>query len=123
MNDPNNETTSPATDPFVEALLDAVAGHRTSANLTDDEGDLIAAIAEWAPGLPEALAELDAERDQSGPAPVRVDDPIAQMLGLVEDPAIQDVPDDSDLPIPPHPRTAISRSHRRRRQRASIICG
>ncbi|MBO1754833.1 helix-turn-helix domain-containing protein [Allobranchiibius sp. CTAmp26] len=88
MNDPNNEKTSPATDPFVEALIDTVAGHRTSADLTDDERDLIAAIAEWAPGLPGALAELDAERDQSGPAPVRIDDPIAQMLGLVEDPAV-----------------------------------
>lgn len=88
MNDPNNAKTSPATDPFVEALLDTVAGHRTSAEITDDERDLIAAIAEWAPGLPEALAELGTEGDQSGPAPVRVDDPIAQMLGLVEDPAV-----------------------------------
>jgi transcriptional regulator with XRE-family HTH domain len=88
MNDPNNEKTSPATDPFVEALLDTVAGDPTSADLTDDERDLIAAIAKWAPGLPEALVELDAERDQTRPAPVRVDDPIAQMLGLVEDPAV-----------------------------------
>ncbi|KQQ39543.1 helix-turn-helix domain-containing protein [Nocardioides sp. Leaf307] len=88
MNDPNNENTSPATDPFVEALLDTVAGHPASADLTDDERDLIAAIAKWAPGLPEALAELDAETDQTWPAPVRVDDPIAQMLGLVEDPAV-----------------------------------
>lgn len=88
MNDPNSKRTSPARDPFVEALLDTVAGHPTSADLSDDERDLIAAIAEWAPGLPEALAELDTERDQTGEAPVRVDDPIAQMLGLVEDPAV-----------------------------------
>lgn len=88
MNDLNNEKPSPMTDPFVEALLDTVAGHPTSADLTDDERHLIAAIAEWAPGLPEALAELDAEIDQTSPAPVRVDDPIAQMLGLVEDPAV-----------------------------------
>lgn len=88
MNDPNSEKTSPATDPFVDALLDTVAGHPTSADLTDDERELIAAIAEWAPGLPEALAELDAEQGQTRPAPVRSEDPIAQMLGLVEDPAV-----------------------------------
>lgn len=86
MKDPNDER-SPATDPFVEALIETVAGHPTSADLTDDERDLIAAIAEWAPGLPEALAELDAETYQTSPAPV-ADDPIAQMLGLVEDPAV-----------------------------------
>lgn len=88
MNDPNSETTSPETDPFLDALLDTVAGHPTSADLTDDERELIAAIAEWAPGLPEALAELDAEQGQMRPAPVRSEDPIAQMLGLVEDPAV-----------------------------------
>lgn len=88
MNDPNNYETTPARDAFAEALLDAAAGHPTSADLTDDERDLIAAIAEWAPGLPEALAELDAEQEPTRPAPVRADDPIAQMLGLVEDPAV-----------------------------------
>lgn len=87
MNDLNNETTT-VTERFVEALLDTVAGLPTSADLTDDERDLITAIAEWAPGLPEALAELDAETDQTSPVPVRADDPIAQMLGLVEDPAV-----------------------------------
>ena len=88
MGNPKNEIASPATDSFVEALLDTVAGHPTSSDLTDDERDLIAAIAEWAPGLPGALAELDAEANQSSPVPVRADDPIAQMLGLVEDPAV-----------------------------------
>lgn len=88
MNDPNNYETTPARDAFAEALLDAAAGHPASSDLTDDERDLIAAIAEWAPGLPEALAELDAEPEPTGPAPVRADDPIAQMLGLVEDPAV-----------------------------------
>lgn len=88
MSDPKNEIASPATDAFVEALLDTVVGHPTSADLTDDERDLIAAIAEWAPGLPEALAELDAEANPTSPVPVRADDPIAQMLGLVEDPAV-----------------------------------
>lgn len=87
MNDPNSET-SAETDPFLDALLDTVAGHPTSADLTDDERELIDAIAEWAPGLPEALAELDAEQGQMRSAPVRSEDPIAQMLGLVEDPAV-----------------------------------
>lgn len=88
MTNPDHEKTSSATDQFVEALLDTVGGHPTSADLTDDERDLIAAIAQWAPGLPQALAELDADTIQTGAAPVRVDDPIAQMLGLVEDPAV-----------------------------------
>lgn len=99
MNDANGERNSPPrTDPFVEALLDTVAGRATSASddavlgsgdrLTADERDLIAAIREWAPGLPEALAELETEAQQAGSAPVQVDDPIAQMLGLVEDPTI-----------------------------------
>ncbi|GIL37010.1 helix-turn-helix domain-containing protein [Phycicoccus sp. DTK01] len=88
MTKPDHEKTSSATDPFVEALLDTVAGHPTSDDLTDDERDLIAAIAQWAPGLPEALAELDADTNETGAAPVRVDDPIAQMLGLVEDPGV-----------------------------------
>src|SRR5680860_1201921 len=88
MNDPNNDETTPARDAFTEALLDAVAGHPNSADLTDDERDLIAAIADWAPDLPEALAELDAEPEPTRPALVRADDPIAQMLGLVEDPTV-----------------------------------
>jgi transcriptional regulator with XRE-family HTH domain len=88
MSDPNNDKTEPARDAFAEALLDAAAGYPTSADLTDDERDLIAAIAEWAPGLPEALAELDAEAEPTWPTPVRADDPIAQMLGLIEDAAV-----------------------------------
>lgn len=88
MNDRNNDETTPARDALSEALLDAAAGHQTSAELTDDERELIAAIAEWATGLPEALAELDAEPEPTRPVPVRADDPIAQMLGLIEDPAV-----------------------------------
>ena len=88
MNDRNKDETTPARDALSEALLDAAAGHPTSADLTDDERELISAIAEWATGLPEALAELDAEPEPTRPVPVRIDDPIAQMLGLIEDPAV-----------------------------------
>ncbi|MCZ3390048.1 MAG: helix-turn-helix domain-containing protein [Actinomycetia bacterium] len=88
MNELNNDETTPARDALSEALLDAAAGHPTSADLTDDERELIAAIAEWATGLPEALAELDSEPEPTRPVPVRADDPIAQMLGLIEDPAV-----------------------------------
>jgi transcriptional regulator with XRE-family HTH domain len=88
MNDPNNCETTSARDAFAEALLDVAAGHPASSDLTDDERDLIAAIAEWAPGLPEAFAKFDAEPERTAPAPVRADDPIAQMLGLVEDPSV-----------------------------------
>lgn len=79
---------SPTFDAFSEALLDAVAGHPTSTELSDDERDLIAAIREWAPGLPEALANLD-DDEPTRRTPVRSDDPIARMLGLVQDPAVR----------------------------------
>lgn len=73
---------------FSEALLDIVAGHRSSVELPADERALIASISEWAPGLPEALADLEDE-EPSERTPVRSEDPVAQMLGLVEDPAVR----------------------------------
>jgi transcriptional regulator with XRE-family HTH domain len=75
-------------DAFSEALLDIVTGHRSSVELTADEQALIASIREWAPGLTEALANLEDE-EPSERTPVRSDDPVAQMLGLVEDPAVR----------------------------------
>ncbi len=83
------EPTTPASDAFSEALLDAIAGHQISAELTEDERSLVVAISEWAPGLPEALANLDTEDAPATRTPVRSDDPIAQMLGLVESPAVR----------------------------------
>lgn len=75
-------------DAFSEALLDAIAGHRISVELTEDERRLVLDISEWAPGLPEALASLDTDDAPATRTPVRIDDPIAQMLGLVVDPAV-----------------------------------
>lgn len=86
---PAGGETSPAADTFSEALLDAITEHPISTNLTDDDRDLVAAIKEWAPGLPEALANLDADDQPATMTPVRPDDPIAQMLGLVENPAVR----------------------------------
>lgn len=80
------EATTPALDAFSEALLDAIAGHKIPAELTEDERSLLVAISEWAPGLPEALASL--HTDDEPATRIRSDDPIAQMLGLVVDPAV-----------------------------------
>jgi transcriptional regulator with XRE-family HTH domain len=74
-------------DRFSEALLDSVIGHEPTARLSPDERALITSIIEWAPGLPEALANLE-EQGPPESEPVRPDDPIAQILGLVEDPAV-----------------------------------
>ena len=75
-------------DGFSEAFLDIVTGHQRSAKLPPDEQTLITSISEWAPGLPEALANLKEEHAPT-PSPVRPDDPVAQMLGLVEDPVVR----------------------------------
>jgi transcriptional regulator with XRE-family HTH domain len=79
-------------DAFTEALLDA-ASRRTShaAGLTEEEQDLLATISDWLPGLPDALVDFEAvtEAEAGTRQPVRPDDPIAQMLGLVEDPAVR----------------------------------
>lgn len=75
-------------DAFSEALLDIVTGHQPTADLSQEEQALLASIRDWTPGLPEALANLEDELPLE-PTPVRQDDPIAQMLGLVEDPAVR----------------------------------
>ena len=75
-------------DAFSEAFLDIVTGHQPTADLSQEEQALLASIRDWAPGLPEALANLEDELPLE-PTPVRHDDPIAQMLGLVEDPAVR----------------------------------
>jgi transcriptional regulator with XRE-family HTH domain len=79
-----------AAEAFAQALHDAMAGHANYAGLNAEEQDLLAAISDWLPGLPEALAnlELAAESDVATEQPIRPDDPIAQMLGLAEDSAI-----------------------------------
>lgn len=82
------EDTTPALDAFSQALLDAIAGHQISPELTEDERSLVVVISEWAPGLPEALANLETDNERASRTPVRSDDPIAQMLGLVVDPAV-----------------------------------
>lgn len=82
------EATTPVQDTFSEALLDSIAGHQISAELTEDERSLVVAVSEWASGLPEALANLDTDDAPATRTPVRSDDPIAQMLGLVVDPAV-----------------------------------
>lgn len=79
-------------DAFTEALLDA-ASRRTSrpAGLTEEEQDLLATISDWLPGLPDALVDIETvtEAEADHRQPVRPDDPIAQMLGLIEDPAVR----------------------------------
>lgn len=81
-----------SSDAFTGALLDAAAG-RTSlaAGLTHEEQELLALINDWLPGIPDALASLGSpvEANAGTQQPVRADDPIAQMLGLVEDPAVR----------------------------------
>lgn len=80
-----------AAEAFTEALHDAAAGcSNHHAGVTAEEQDLLAAISDWLPGLPEVLAnlELAAEPAVATDQPIRPDDPIAQMLGLVEDSAI-----------------------------------
>lgn len=74
-------------DGLSEALLDSVTGHEPTTRLSPEEWDLIASIIEWAPGLPEALANLE-EQGPPEASMVRPDDPIAHILGLVEDPAV-----------------------------------
>lgn len=78
------------TETFAEALNDAVAGRVNDAGLTAEEQDLLRAVSVWLPSLPEALANLEPD---AYPAPrtvrsARSDDPIARMLGLVEDSAV-----------------------------------
>lgn len=75
-------------DAFSEALLEVVAGHQPTADLSPEEQALLASIREWAPGLPEALANREDQLPLQR-TPVSPDDPIAQMLGLVEDPAVR----------------------------------
>lgn len=78
------------TQAFTDALHDALAGRSNYARLTAEEHDLLVAISDWLPYLPEALASLEraGASDAATGEPVRLDDPIAQMLGLVEDTAI-----------------------------------
>lgn len=72
---------------FTRALLDSVAGRSANAGLTAEAQELIAIISDWLPDLPAALAShpLVAEPGPEASQPVHPDDPIAQMLGLVED--------------------------------------
>jgi hypothetical protein len=78
------------TGAFEQALLDFAAGRTSAAEgLTDDEHELLTAIQDWLPGLSDAIAVLVVTGDDAPPvAPVRPDDPIALMLGLVADPAV-----------------------------------
>jgi transcriptional regulator with XRE-family HTH domain len=75
-------------DAFSEAFLDIVTGHQPTADLSQEDQALLASLRDWAPGLPEALANLEDEPPLERTS-IRHDDPIAQMLGLVEDPAVR----------------------------------
>lgn len=77
------------TDAFDQALLDVAAGRTATADgLTDDQQELLTAIQDWLPNLSDAIAVVVVANNASPVAPVRHDDPIALMLGLVEDPAV-----------------------------------
>lgn len=89
--------TDAAGDAFTRALLDIAAGRpHNAAGLPHEDQELLAAVTDWLPELLNALAELGADEadddtdDHSrGLVEVRPDDPIALMLGLVEDPAVR----------------------------------
>lgn len=77
------------TDAFNQALLDFAAGRTGTADgLNDEECELLAAIQDWLPGLSDAIAVLAVTNNAHPVTPVRHDDPIALMLGLVADPAV-----------------------------------
>lgn len=83
-------------DTFTLALLRRAAGYTDPANLhdlddlDDEDRQLLTSISGWLPDLPAALSvDVALEEDAAAtPEPVRSDDPIAQMLGLVVDAAI-----------------------------------
>jgi len=79
------------TDAFDKALLDFAAGQTgDTEGLNDEEQALLSSIQEWLPGLSDAIAVLVVTGEQTPKAaPVRHDDPIALMLGLVEDSAVR----------------------------------
>lgn len=80
-----------AADAFTRALLDIAAGRPPeAADLPEEDQELLAAVTDWLPELPDALADHDADMSGDGYwlVEVRPDDPIALMLGLVEDPAV-----------------------------------
>lgn len=77
-----------AVDMFTEALLDRAAGRSVEAALSDADRELLAAMGDWLPGLQSVLANHPLVRTADEPevaTPVNPTDPIAQMLGLVED--------------------------------------
>lgn len=84
-------------DAFTRALLDIAAGRPNSApDLSQQDQELLAAVTDWLPELPDALAELKADKIHGGIddrtrglVEPRPDDPIALMLGLVEDAAVR----------------------------------
>ena len=91
-----NAGTGEPADAFTRALLDIAAGrpHR-AADLTREDQQLLSAVTDWLPELPDALAGFgteetygDTDDHSRGPVEVRPDDPIALLLGLVEDPAV-----------------------------------
>ncbi len=91
--------TDAAADAFTRALLDIAAGRpHNAADLPHEDQELLAAVTDWLPELPDALAELgadeadddnDTDDHNRGLVEVRPDDPIAFMLGLVADPAVR----------------------------------
>lgn len=78
----------PIVDPFTEALLDHASGRTAESELPADDQELMSSISDWLSMLPEAIADhplVLQRQDLDETPPVRHDDPIAQMLGLVED--------------------------------------
>lgn len=79
-------------DIFSQALLDRAIGRTDDGDLDDEDRELLTIISDWLPGLRSALADhalvVSESHEPEARQPVRPDDPIAQMLGLVEDESV-----------------------------------
>lgn len=78
----------PTADPFTEVLLDYASGRTIEPKLSADDQELMSGISDWLHMLPDAIANhplVVQQQDLDETPPVRQDDPVAQMLGLVED--------------------------------------
>jgi transcriptional regulator with XRE-family HTH domain len=98
MNDRHPSNPEPSTNPdearpdaFTRALLDTAAGRDLEAGLPPEEHELITTISNWLPDLLDVVAQHStvADTDDDSRHPVRRDDPVAQMLGLIEDGSVR----------------------------------
>jgi transcriptional regulator with XRE-family HTH domain len=87
MTDPETDAAlEHAPNSFDAALFNRAAGLPDDTVLEPSDRELLESIGDWLPGLKDALATTIPE--QTSHEPVRHDDPVAQMLGLVPDKAI-----------------------------------